>query len=290
MVPGNAGTVLITGVKPGNSANDAYFNGNFSVNVTSSNSFTYTVNNATASDTASGGAVFYGSPNQTVQITPSLQGVAINPITRTAAMADANSTSLQIDLLNALDQSVSSVGFAATCTAFNTPCAGAPELLATTDIAWQPYTNELVSYNPNLNQVSISDPVSRQRYAFACEIKPAPAPQSCITNPITPADQQNFQSQITLNGTGTATLSVQNGTTGSLTLFGGIAVDAATNQAFVLMSGSGTLDVIDLGGPGTATPLKPTHISEVIVPSPRPGPGVIGGIPNALVPQATLTS
>lgn len=299
MVPGNAGTVLITGVKPGNSANDALFNGNFSVNVTSSNSFTYVVSNSTASDSGSGGCdsttnvcaeVFYGSPDQTIQITPGLQGVAINPITSTAVMADANSTNLQLDLLNSLDQSVSSIGFSAGCTAYVVPCAPAPELLGTISVAWQPFTNAIVSYNPKLNQVSISDPVSRQRYAFACEIKPAPAPQSCITNPITPADQQNFQSQITLNGTGTATLSVQNGTTGSLTLFGGIAVDAATNQAFVLMSGSGTLDVIDLGGPGTATPLKPTHISEVIVPSPRPGPGVIGGIPNALVPQATLTS
>jgi DNA-binding beta-propeller fold protein YncE len=302
MVPGNAGTVLITGVKPGNSANDALFNGNFSVNVTSGNSFTY-VNNTTASDSGSGGCqtdsttnaktcatVFYGRPNQVVQITQSLQGVAINPITNTAAMADGNSTNLQIDLLNSLDQSVSSLGFSANCTAFTSSCSTAPELLATTSVAWQPFTNGIVSYNPKLNQVSVSDPVSRQRYAFACEVKPAPAPQSCITNPVTPADQQNFQSQITLNGTGTATLAVQNGTTGSLTLFGGIVVDAPTNQAFVLMSGSGTIDVIDLGGPGTATPLKPTHISDLIVPSPAPGPGVIGGIPNALVPQATLTS
>ncbi len=311
MVPGNAGTVLITGVKPGNMSNDAFFNGNFSVNVTSGNSFTYTVNNTTASDSGTGGCqinpttsaktcatVFYGPPDQIVQITQSLQGVAINPITRTAAMADANTTGLQIDLLNSLDQSVSSIGFSATCTAFNSPCAGAPELLGTTGVAWQPYTNAVVSYNPKLNQVSISDPVSRQRYAFACEIKAAPAPQSCITDPnSTPttvcpsvsACQQAFLNQITLQGTGTATLSVTNGTTGSLTLFGGIAVDPATNQAFVLMSGSGTIDVVDLGGPGTATPLKPIHISELIVPSPTPGPGVIGGVPNALVPQATLT-
>ncbi|HKW33585.1 MAG TPA: hypothetical protein VJN92_11315 [Candidatus Acidoferrum sp.] len=300
MVPGNAGTVLITGLKPSNSANDALFNGNFPVNVTSGNSFTYTVNNTTASDSASGGCqissgakicatVFYGQPNQTIQITQGLQGIAINPITSTAAMADADSTNLQIDLLSALDQSVSSLGFSATCTAFVTTCASAPELLGTTGVAWQPYTNEVVSYNPKLNQVSTSDPVSRQRYAFACEIKPAPAPQSCITNPITPADQQNFLSQITLNGTGTATLSVNNGTTGSLTLWGGISVDSGTNQAFVLMSGSGTIDVIDLGGPGTATPIKPIHVSEVIVPSPTPGVGVIGGVPNALVPQATLT-
>jgi hypothetical protein len=303
MVPGNAGTVLITGLKPGNSANDAFFNGNFSVQVTSSNSFTYRVNDASASDSAQGGctsttpkvcaAVFYGPPNQTVQITPTLQGVAINPITQTAAMADANGTGAsgfpQIDLLNALDQSVSSISFSATCTAFTSSCPSAQEFLATTGVAWQPYTNALVSYNPKVNQVSISDPVSRQRYALACEVKPAPAPQSCITNPITPADQQNFLSQITLNGTGTSTIPVQNGTTNSLTLWGGLAVDPATNQALVLMSGSGTIDIVDLGGPGTTTPLKPTHISGVVVPSPTPGVGVIGGIPNALVPQATLT-
>ena len=305
MVPGNSGTALITGLKPGNSANDAFFNGNFPVNVTSGNSFTYTVN-TTASDSAQGGCqssatgktcatVFYGLPNQTIQITPTLQGVAINPITQTAAMADANSTSFQINLLNALDQSTSSIGFSATCTAFNTPCAGAPELLGTTSVAWQPYTNALVSYNPKLNQVSISDPVSRERYAFACELNNATKTNAgtvCITNPnnapatVCPsvsACQQMFLNQITLQGTGTATL------TGSLTLFGGIAVDPATNQALVLMSGSGTIDIIDLGGPGTTTPLKPTHISGVVVPSPTPGVGVIGGVPNALVPQATLT-
>ena len=303
MVPGNAGTVLITGLKPGNSANDAFFNGNFAVSVTSSSSFTYAVPNASVSDSAQGGctsaspkvcaAVFYGPPNQTIQITQTLQGVAINPITQTAAMADANATGAtgipQIDLLNALDQSVSSISFSATCTAFTSSCSSAQEFLATTSVAWQPYTNALVSYNPKVNQVSISDPVSRQRYALACEVKPAPAPQSCITNPTTPADQQNFLSQITLNGTGTSTISVQNGTTNSLTLWGGLAVDPATNQAFVLMSGSGTIDIVDLGGPGTTTPLKPTHISGVVVPSPTPGVGVIGGIPNALVPQATLT-
>lgn len=317
MVPGNAGTVLITGVKPTNSANDAFFNGNFSVQVTSNNSFQYALlTNTTANDTAQGGCqtsgasktcatVFYGPPNLTIQITQSLQGVAINPITSTVAMADANSTSVPIDLLNALDQSVSSIGVSATCTAYTTSCSSAPELLRTTAVAWQPYTNQVVSYNPNLNQVSISDPVSRQRYAFACELNATTKPNAgttCITDPSTApttvcpnlsACQQMFLNQITLLGTGTANLSVTNGTTGSLTLWGGVAVDPATNQAFVLMSGSGTIDIIDLGGPNNlpsiAIPIKPTHVSEIIVPSPTGAVGTIGGIPNALVPQATLT-
>jgi DNA-binding beta-propeller fold protein YncE len=32
------------------------------------------------------------------------------------------------------------------------------------------------------------------------------------------------------------------------------------------------------------------QITEILVPSPNPGPGIIGGIPNASVPQGTLTS
>lgn len=285
MVPGNAGTVLIAGVKPGNTANDSFFNGVFSVSVTSSNSFTYAVN-STASDSGSAGTVFYSGPVQLFPISATTQGVAINPITRTAAIADTNSTGTngpQIDLLSGLDQSISSITFHAACTAFVTSCSSSPELLGTTDVAWQPYTNALVSYNPQLNQVSVSDPVSRQRYAFACA-----SPAACQVNPIVP-------SQITLSGSGTATLTaqtvppVQNGTTNSLTLFGGLAVDPVSNQAFVVKSGSGSIDIVDLGGPGTATPIKSAHVSELIVPSPTSGVGVIGGIPNALVPQATLT-
>ncbi len=106
-----------------------------------------------------------------------------------------------------------------------------------------------------------------------------------------------FNNQTTLSGTGTATLTVTNGTTNSLTLFGGLAVDPATNQAFVVMSGSSQIDIIDLGPckasngcPNPFNSLKPAQISEIVVPSPNPGLGVVGGIPNATVPQGTLTS
>ena len=310
LVPGNAGSVTITNMTPANSANKALFNGVFPVAVLSNNSFSYSVLNTTAVDTATGectaptanppnvcAEVFYGSPDQTFPITATAQGVAINSVTHTAAIADANAIGTngsQIWLLNSLDQSVTSFGFSATCTAFNVPCASSAELLATTDVAWQPYTNELVSYNPSLNQVSISDPVSRQRYAFACQA----APGTCITNPnigtTAPTAncpslnvcQQLFLNQITLQGTGTASLTVQNGTNTPLKLFGGLAVDPVSNQAFVVMSGSGNIDVVNLNSP---IPVKPLHVSEVIVPSPTPGPGVIGGVPHALVPQATLT-
>jgi hypothetical protein len=302
LVPGNAGSVLITGVTPGNAANNALFNGVFSVTVASSTTFTYVVN-STASDSSTSTTgktptVFYSSPQEIFSISATAQGVAINPITNTAAIADANAIGTngpQIDLLSALDQSISSISFFATCTAFTTPCTNAPELLSTRNVAWQPYTNALVSYNPTLNQVSVSDPVSRKRYAFACN---KPLASSCTVSPtIDPA-------QITLSGTGTATLDknstppLQNGTTNSLKLFGGLAVDPVTNQAFVVKSGSGTIDIVDLGSVFTKTPIKTAQIDELIVPNspppacPQPTTGnpIVSGIPNTIFPQGTLIS
>ena len=307
LIPGNAGSVLITGLVAGTAANNSLFNGVYSINITSSTTFTYVVN-STASDSASPAkgtpaTVFYGSPDEIFSISATAQGVAINPITNTAAIADANAIGTngpQIDLLSALDQSISSISFFATCTAFTTPCSNAPELLGTTDVAWQPYTNAVVSYNPTVNQVSVSDPVSRRRYAFACTTFVPSAPTtSCNfgTLQVNPA-------QITLSGTGTATLNgqsvppLQNGTTNSLTLFGGLAVDPSSNQAFVVKSGSGTIDIVDLGSVFTRTPIKSAHINELLVPSappsgcPQPAPGnpIVSGIPNTVFPQGTLTS
>lgn len=285
MVPGAAGSVLITGLKPNSAANGSLFNGVFTVNVTSNVSFTYVVN-STASDSATGGCqttngtktcatVFYGQPDQIFGLPSTTQGVAINSITSTAAIADANATGTngpQIDLLNGLDQSVSSISFFANCTAFTNPCLSSPELLATTNVAWQPYTNAVVSYNPKQGLVSISDPVGHKRYGLVSGLGP-----SALSFPVT-------------NG-------IPNG---AITLWGGIAVDPATDQAFVVESGQaanpnvtppipatpGQIEIINLTG---ATSIKPTHVSEVIVPSPTGAQGAVGGVPNALVPQATLT-
>jgi hypothetical protein len=314
LVPGNSGTVLITGVPaPGaaGSANPttANFNGVFNVAAISDTAFTYILNSTSsgtvnvpalpAPATGTVAQVYYSNPNLIYGgLSQTTQGIAINPITNTAALADANATGTngpQLNLLNDLDQSISSISFFATCTFYTTtlPCANSAELLGTADVAWQSYSDAIVSYNPKLNQVSISDPVSARRYAFVCNV----APGSCLVNPQNAAQQATFNTQTTLPGTGTATLTVTNGTTNSLTLFGGIAVDPATNQAFVVMSGSSQIYIVDLGPcspsngcPNTFNNLKAAEISGILVPSPNPGLGVIGGIPNAAVPQGTLTS
>jgi DNA-binding beta-propeller fold protein YncE len=257
LVPGIPTSVLITGVPP--LAGNVNLNGVFSIIVASSTTFNYSISNTTASGTASGGTVFFGGPNLVFGGLSFTQGIATNPINHSAALVDPNVTTNQISILNQLDQSLASINLQQNCTAFTTTCNSGTEL-NTADVAWQPYTNSVVSYNPNLNQVSISDPITQKRYAI-----------------------------VPVNGASTATLAVQNGTTNSLRLWGGIAVDPATNQAFVVESGSaapgpGQIEIINLGA------LKPVEITDVVVPSPTPGPGAIGGIPNASVPQATLTS
>jgi DNA-binding beta-propeller fold protein YncE len=306
LVPGNSGTVLIAGVPaPGaaGSANPttANFNGVFNVAAISDTAFTFVINSTssgtvtvppnTNNQPGTAAQVFYSSPNLIFGgLSQTAQGISINPITNTAALADANATGSngpQINLINDLDQTISSISFFATCTFYTTtlPCANSAELLGTARIAWQPYSDSIVSYNPNLNQVSVSDPVTQRRYAFVCNV----TPNSCLVNPQNAAQQATFNTQTTLPGTGTATITVANGTNNTLTLFGAIAVDPATNQAFVVMSGSSQIYIVNLG-PVPANTLKAAQISNILVPNPNPGLGVIGGIPNASVPQGTLTS
>jgi DNA-binding beta-propeller fold protein YncE len=260
--PGNPGTVLIQGVPPG-AQNQTAFNGAFTVqSVINPTSFTYALN-STTNDTATGDSdsfAYFSSPNITIGISQTTQGIAINPVTRIAAIADANATGNngpQINLLNSLDQSVSSITFHAECTAFTTSCSGAPELLGTSSIAFQPYTNSLVSYNPQQNEVSVSNPVTQNRYA----VFSVGSPNSTLPT-------------VSVNGS-------------SLTLFGGLAVDPATNQAFVVQSSNSAIQIINLG-PTPSTTLKTAQITELQVPT--VSGALIGGIVGALMPQGTLVS
>src|SRR6266478_1432261 len=84
LVPGIPTTVLITGVpplaNPGGSPTTVNLNGVFSVFVTSSTSFQYSLGpSVTGSGTANGGTVFFGSPNVVFGgLSNTTQGIAIN--------------------------------------------------------------------------------------------------------------------------------------------------------------------------------------------------------------------
>jgi DNA-binding beta-propeller fold protein YncE len=137
LVPGIPTTVLISGVpplsNPGGNPTSVNLNGVFSVAVTSSTSFTYFLGpSITGSGTANGGTVFFGSPSVVFAgISNTTQGIAINPITHTAALADANATTRQINVLNQLDQSFASISFQTNCTAFTIPCTSSGEFPGT---------------------------------------------------------------------------------------------------------------------------------------------------------------
>jgi len=83
-------------------------------------------------------------------ISATSQGIAINPITHSAAVVDADATGVpaQIHVLNQLDQSVTSIGLLARVHRLITTCNNGPEFIGTASVAWQPYTNSIISYNP----------------------------------------------------------------------------------------------------------------------------------------------
>jgi len=275
LVPGIPTTALIAGVPPltnssGGTPATLNLNGVFPIFITSSTSFTYPLGSGMTGTATSNGAgtLFFGKPNLVFGgLSNTTQGIAINPISHTAALADANATSQQINVLNQLDETVSSISFQTGCTFFTVSCTTSGEIPGTARVAWQPYTNSIVTYNPGtpgtpVNEVSISDPITRARYALI------PMPSGTV---------------------GSANITVANGTTNSLTLWGGVAVDPVTNQAFVVQSGTGGIQIINLSTSSLNAP-NPTQVTQVVVPNPNPGPGVIGGIPQAFVPQGTLTS
>jgi DNA-binding beta-propeller fold protein YncE len=239
--PAVLGTVLITGVSPSD------FNGSFQVsNVIDSTHFQYIQPTVTTVETGGGGTVSFGNPDLTFSISNTNQGIAINPESRAAVVADPNASAGQISFISTLDEQVTSLTLSVG--SFLTTAGSAPEVGATW-VAFQPFTNVAVSFNPSRNEVSFIDPAGPQRLAPA------------------------FSTGQT--GIGSYTVS---GTT--VTVTGALVVDPVTNLALVANSGSNSLEAISIGN--TAS-MKAVHISQVIVPAGR-------GVPNAVLPQATLTS
>jgi hypothetical protein len=137
---------------PLGTAHGTDFNGVFTIqNVLNNNSFTYGLA-ATQNDSAipnqspNTSFAFFGSPNISISISQTAQGIAVNPITRTAAIADANATETTARRLTCSIRSINPFrrSLSMGCTTYSTH-AGAPELLGTSSFAFQPYSNLLVS-------------------------------------------------------------------------------------------------------------------------------------------------
>lgn len=249
LVPGSTATVLISGLPLGSGLppTNAHtsFNGAFPLlSVINNLEFTYVQtgdNDATTSTVGQQGFLSAGNNALTFSVTPTIQGIDINPITHSAVLADPNASGSQITFLNSLDENVTSLNL---CIGRNlailtNPLPCGPEL-GTTAVAFQPFTNTVVSLNSSLNQLSLLDPSADQRVTIVQTGQMAassicfPA-SSCATTP---------------PGAGAITVNLN----------GAIAVDPLLNLALAVNSGSGNITPLYLGT------IKPLQIESVSTP------------------------
>src|SRR5713101_7257971 len=233
--PSNPGTALISGLPVGKTD----FNGSFSIGqVLDATHFQYfqAAPDDTSTCTATCKAGF-GTPFLTYSISPSIVGISFNPTTRTAILADPNATFSQISFIDPKSQSVSSMSLFSEQTGPAT--TGLPELGAA-EVAFQPFTNTAVSFNPKTNEVSLIDPSISQRPAI---VTTGQTGLACFT-----------AAAAHLRCTSTSPPP-------SVTIFGAIAVEPINNLVLTLNSGSGTLTGFRLGT------IKPVHIERVLTPA-----------------------
>jgi len=255
--PGNPGTVLISGL-PAGSTNKTDFNGSFSVGqILDATHFQYFQADKDDTSTCTTGCVASsGTPFLTYSISPSIVGIAINPITRSAALADPNATSSQVSFIDPKSQSVTAMSLFSEET--GPTSIGVPELGAA-EVAFQPFTNSAVSFNPKTNEVSLLDPSLSQRPAIVTTGQNGLA---CFT------------------GAGVLVSCTSTNPVPTLTIFGAIAVDPISNLVLTLNSGSGTLTGFTLGN------IKPVHIERVLTPAID---GATVGTPASFSPAAKIT-
>jgi len=230
---GNPGTVLISGLPKG-TTNGTNFDGAFSVGaVLDSTHFQYSqadkddTSTCTATCLASSGVPFL-----TYTFSPSIVGIAVNPVTRTVVVADPNATVTQVSFIDAQSESVTGLTLFGGVT--GPASTGSPELGATM-VAFQPFTNTAVSFNPRRNEISMLDPAILQRLQII----------------------QTGQS-----ATATASFTPSGSTTAiSVNLSGALAVDSVDNLALAVNSGSDNISLIKLGN------IKSVHIERVLTPA-----------------------
>jgi DNA-binding beta-propeller fold protein YncE len=254
--PAVGGTVLISGVSP------ADLNGTYQVipgSVTDPYTFQYTqTGNNLANESGGGGTVTYGSPYYTFNVTNTVTGAAINPVTRTIALADPNATVAQLSFIQTLDQSVTSLTLTTgSCNGCTPTPAGAPES-DFRSVSWDPFTNVLVTYapsanaDPNLdgNKISLINPGGKG--AGGTVTSPYRIIAAIPTNQV---------------GSGSYTPS---GATAPVVVGGPMVYDPKTKYVIVANAGSNTLSYLNLD-PGNT--FKPVNIRGILVSS--------GGVPSA---------
>jgi hypothetical protein len=275
---GLGGTVIISGVTT--STANSNFNGTFLVRVIDPYTFNYAqtgMPDDTETNTSSNeGTVQYGMPYFSFSTSNNVQGAAINPITRTFAYADFFSTTAQIGFISTLDQTFNSLLLSAgSCNGCIPNPSGGPEVNFRS-VAWDPFTNVLLAYNPGLN-VGLNFPEN----AISLINPPSPAPGGGSTQPYRiiaaiPTGQV---------GTGSYTPS---GATSPVTVYGPMTYDPKSKFALVANAGSNTLTYMSLDPTNS---FQNVHIQSLLLQDTVPAYGVPVAQPllGSLAPATTCS-
>jgi hypothetical protein len=267
--PSSPGTVLIAGVTP------ADLNGTYNVTSVSTYTFTYThsgsqcvLPNGSTSETGGGGTVTYGNPYYTFSTTSTATGGAINPVTRDFAFADPNASTAapQIAFIHQLDQTVTSLFLTrGSCNGCTPTPAGAPET-GVQFVAWDPFVNVLIAYNPKdtFNEISLINP----------------------GGPIAIGSQSAYRiiAAIPTGQTGSYTASG----TSNPTVFGPMGYDPKTNLVLVANAGSNTLTYLDLDPQSTFKKVQIQDVQLQLIPFTSTTNS--GGVPSSQPPLASVTA
>jgi len=251
------GTVIISGINGTNTGSS--FNGTYQVaQVIDPFSFTYAqfgLKDDIESNTSSGssgaglGTVQYGSPYFSFSTSTTVSGAAINPVTNTFAYADYRATSAQIGFISTVDQSLTTLTLTAgSCSTGCNPNPGGGPELGFRSVAFDPFTDILIAYNPNENPGT--DVVGNE---------------ISLINPGGPAasGSSNFPTRIiaAINtgqvGTGTYT---PTGQTAAVSVFGPMTYDPKTKNVLVANAGSNSLTYMNLDPLNT---FQKAHIQDL---------------------------
>lgn len=235
------GSVLISGVPAGPKGSG--FNGAFQVlplGVIDSRTFAFSqatcaVNGTPQDcpdDTSGAGVVGASGSAPTLNVTSTAVGIAINPQSHVAAYADPNATNSQIGFIDSLDEVLSS-SLTLSVGSYGTIPGTAPEIGARF-VAYQPYYNVVVSFNPVRNEISFLNPAGLTRIVAAVP-------------------------------TGTGKTAIPSGTGAPTNVFGALAVDPQTDLVLVANAANGMLTSMNISGVqpqkvqiSQIVPLKPT--------------------------------
>jgi len=235
------GTVIISGIigAKDDPSKGFSFNGTYIASVVDPYTFTYLQtgmpDDQETNASGSEGTVQYGSPYYSFSTSTNVSGAAINPITRTFAYADFAAFSAQVGFISTLDQSLTSLSLSAgSCNGCTPSPAGGPEN-GFRSVAWDPFTDVLIAYNPGTNTTSNNSPENSISL-----INPGGPTSSGITN-----SAYRIIAAIPTDKVGQGSYTPP-GASNPVTVFGPMAYDPKSKFVLVANAGDNSLSYMSL--------------------------------------------